>query len=345
MAEPSLSRRPISGIDRIREMNFSYGPQRALAAGVQLGVFSTLAGGPKTAAAIAGAAGASERGMTMLLDALVALELLGKKGDRYELTADSARYLVRGSPDYAGAMLENDMLWEAWGHLAESVRSGKPWRSANHRELAEKFFPILIRTLHVFNRDMARRLAAALVPHETVRGLRVLDIGCGSAVWSIAIAERDLEAQVTALDLPAVLETTREYLAREGVLDQYELRPGDLHSAELEPSRYDLVLLGNIVHGESPEQSRELFRRIHKALEPGGRIAIIDMVPNDERTGPPFPLLFALNMLLNTDGGGTYTLAEYSEWLKEAGFAKVETVDIAAHSPAIVATKALLGAA
>lgn len=341
MAESSRGLRPRSGVDRIQEISFSFGPQRILTAGLQLGVFSIIAGGRNSAAAIAEAAGASPRGMAMLLDALVGIELLTKSASAYELTPDSARYLVRESADYAGALLESDMQWEAWGHLADSVSSGKPWRSASESEHAQKFFPILIRTLHVTNRDLAHRLAAALVPHGSRHGLRVLDIGCGSAVWSIAIAELDPQAQVTALDFPVVLESTREFLAREGVLDQYEFLPGNFHSAEFESSRYDLVVLGNIVHGESPEQARELFRRIQHALEPGGRLAIIDMLPNDDRTGPPFPLMFALTMLLNTDDGGTYTLAEYRAWLNDARFAQVETVEIGSHSPVIVATKAL----
>ncbi|HEV2386024.1 MAG TPA: class I SAM-dependent methyltransferase [Candidatus Acidoferrales bacterium] len=341
MSNPSPAPQPRSGTQRIMEISFSLAPYRILVTALELGVFSAIANGKHSAADIAAAVGASQRGSSMLLDALVAFEFLEKQDGGYELTADSARYLVRESADYAGALLESGTQWEAWGHLAESVRSGKPWRSRSDTENAQQFFPMLIRTLHVTNRDLSHRLAAALVPHGARHGLRVLDIGCGSAVWSIAIAKIDPEARVTALDLPMVLESTRQFAARENLLDRYEFLPRDMHAADFPPSRYDVALLGSIVHMESPKQARDLFRRIHDALAGGGRLVIIDLIPMNDRTGPPLQMVFALNMLLNTDEGDTYTLAEYQSWLRDAGFARVETLEIGSHSPAIVATKVL----
>ena len=64
------------------------------------------------------------------------------------------------------------------------------------------------------------------------------------------------------------------------------------------------------------------------------------MVPNDQRTGPPFPVMFALTMLVNTGEGDVYTLAQYTEWLHAAGFPSVEAHDIGSHSPLIVGQKA-----
>ncbi len=104
-------------------------------------------------------------------------------------------------------------------------------------------------------------------------------------------------------------------------------------------NRYDLALLGNIVHSEGEESSRDLFKRLYRALKSGGRVAIIDMIPNNERTGPPFALIFALNMLVNTEKGGTYTLEEYTRWLSDAGFKRVESADIQSHSPLIICYK------
>jgi SAM-dependent methyltransferase len=136
-----------------------------------------------------------------------------------------------------------------------------------------------------------------------------------------------------------VLETTRQFAAKEAMEGRFQYLPGDLRTAEFPAAAFDLAMLGNIVHGENEQVSRDLFGRIHRALDAGGRLVIIDMIPNDERSGPPFPLLFALNMLVNTDEGDTYTLAQYRDWLTAAGFARVDTVDIASHSPVIVATK------
>jgi ubiquinone/menaquinone biosynthesis C-methylase UbiE len=320
-------------------MSFSFTPSRVLSSALQLGVFSHVAAGQQTAAEIAKAAEADERAMSMLLDALVGLQLLSKSKEGYALTPLSEKYLVRSSPTYVGTMMETERMWNTWGHLTEVVRTGKPVRAIEEKEVAEEFFPMLVRSLHVMNSEPARRLASALGAGQTHRGLRVVDIACGSAVWGIAIAEADKEAHVTAQDFPGVFEVTREFVKRHHVEDRFDYLPGDLKEVNFGEDRFDLAILGNIVHSEGEHSSRDLFKRLHRALRAGGRLAILEMVPNDERTGPPFALLFALNMLVNTEEGGTYTLSEYTAWLKDAGFARTETADIGTHSPAIIAVK------
>lgn len=336
MAESAQEGNTPVSLETLQQMTFSFAPARVLCAGVQLGVFAHIADGNTTAQEIARAAEASERGMRMLLDALVACQLLTKLDGQYDVTPLAARYLVRGRPDYMGSMMEYDPLWEAWRHLTEVIRTGQPFRRVEERERAETFFPHLVRTLHISNREPARRAAHALGAGTPRRGLRVLDLACGSGVWGIAIAEADQEARLTAQDFPALLSLTREYVKRHGVEDRYEFLPGDLKEVDLGVTRYDLALLGNIVHSEGERASRDVLRRLYRALRPGGRVAIIDMVPSNDRTGPPFPVLFALNMLVNTEEGDTYTLAEYTQWLQEAGFARVETADIGSHSPLII---------
>jgi SAM-dependent methyltransferase len=339
VSQPSRGGEALTGLPRLQQMHFSFASERVLSVSLQFDLFSHIAAGRKTAGEIAAAAGASERGTKMLLDALAGFELLSKRDGRYELTPDATRYLVRESPEYVGSFFGSDRLYEAWGHLADAVREGKPYRSSTRQDVAEDFFPVLIRTLHITNGEPARNLAAQVVAGGAKKGLRVLDIGCGSGVWSIAVAKADPEARITELDFPKVLETTRKFVEREGVVDRAEFLAGDLRSAQLPEQSFDLAILGNIVHGLGVAESRDLFARIHGALDTGGRMAIVDMMPNDERSGPLFPLVFALNMLVNTDEGSTYTLAEYREWLTAAGYASVETLDIGLHSPAIVATK------
>jgi ubiquinone/menaquinone biosynthesis C-methylase UbiE len=323
----------------LMQMTFAHAPQRILTAGVQLQVFSHIAAGRHALAEIAGAAGASERGMRMLLDALTGFQLLAKSDGLYHLTPMSEKFLVCESPDYLGAMIEMDEMWHAWGSLTEIVRTGQPDRRVESQETAEKFFSVLVRSLHVANREPARRTAEALGAGNTHRGMQVLDVACGSGIWGIGIAEADTDARITAQDFPGLFATTREYVSRHGVADRFDYLPGDLKTVDFGENRFDLALLGNIVHSEGEESSRDLFRRLHRALKPGGRIAVIDMIPNDERTAPPFALIFAINMLINTEVGDTYTLAEYTAWLNEAGFTRVETADIGSHSPLIIGIK------
>jgi ubiquinone/menaquinone biosynthesis C-methylase UbiE len=324
--------------ERFLQINFSFVPSRVLTTGVELGVFSHIAAGKRTAEDIARAAHSSRRGMRMLLDALVAIELLRKKNTRYELSPLAAKFLVRGSPDYTGAFMERADFSEPWQHLTKAVRTGKPARRVEQEKKAAEFFPILVSTLHVTNREPARRAAEGLEIRPG-QGLRVVDIACGSGVWGIAIAEADPSARITAQDFPAMLRHTRQYLRRHGVEKRFDYLPGDLNQVDFGKGRFDVALLGNIVHSEGERNSRRLFRRLCRALRPGGRIAIVDMIPNNTRTGPPFPVFFALNMLLNTKQGDTYTFAEYAEWLLEAGFERVETTDIGSHSPMIIGYK------
>jgi ubiquinone/menaquinone biosynthesis C-methylase UbiE len=339
MPEMSQIKPEEPNVGSLLEMQFAMAPTRVLSASVQLGIFSHIADGNTTAQEIAKAAGASERGTRMLLDALAAFRLVNKSDGHYELTPLSSQFLVRSSPNYAGAIMETNAIWELWSHLTDAIRTGKPLRAITPQQAAEEFFPILVRSLHILNWEPARRLAAALGAGGSHQGLRAVDIACGSGVWGIAVAEADRDARVTAQDFPNVLKLTREYLRRHGVEDRYDFLPGDLKQVDFSENQFDLALLGNICHSEGEKSSRDLFKRLHRALRPRGRVAIIDMVPNEERTGPVFPIIFALNMLLHTEEGGTYTLGEYEQWLKEAGFDRVETAEIGLHSPIIIGVK------
>lgn len=328
----------------LHQITFSFVPSRVLTTGVELGVFTHIAGGKHTAESIARAAKADARGMRMLLDALAALELVSKdlaakKNSRYRLTPLARKFLVRGKPDYMGPIIELADHAEAWRQLSKSVRTGNPVNTVEKEKRAVRFFPALVSGLHVINRGPARRAAEVLGIGTSHKGLHIVDVACGSGVWGIEAASADRTARVTAQDYAAMLPGTRKYAMRHGVERQFDYLPGDLNKVDFGKNRFDLAILGNIVHSEGEQNSRRLFRRLHRALRPGGRIAIVDMIPNEARTGPPFPVFFALNMLLNTQRGDTYTLAQYAEWLMKAGMERVETADIGSHSPLVIGYK------
>ncbi|HTV56781.1 MAG TPA: methyltransferase [Terriglobia bacterium] len=323
----------------LAEMNFSMAANRVLAAAVQLGVFSQIASGRAKASEIAAGIQASERGTQMLLDALTAFRLLSKKDGNYALSPVAAQHLVRESPDYMGFALEKDLLWDSWGHLTDAIRTGKPFRTGEARERAEEFFPTLVRTLHITNREPARQLARVLTADAARPPIHAVDVACGSGVWGIELAKADPRTSVTAQDFPKVLDLTRQYLKRNGVEERFQFLPGDLEEVDFGEAQFDLAILGNICHSEGEQASRSLFLRLHRALRQSGRLVIVDMQPNEDRSGPVYPLVFALNMLVNTEHGGTFTLNEYTRWLNAAGFLHVETADIGLHSPVIVGHK------
>src|SRR5689334_1320382 len=141
---PEIAGKANAALDpqQLLQMSMSFTTARILSAAVRLDVFSPLASGPKTAAAVARAAGASERGTRMLLDALTALQLLTKSGGNYGLTPATAQYLLRESRDYMGAVIADETLWEVWGKLDEAIRTGRPPRRVESQAAAEKFFPL-----------------------------------------------------------------------------------------------------------------------------------------------------------------------------------------------------------
>lgn len=176
--------------------------------------------------------------------------------------------------------------------------------------------------MHVVGRTLARKIAASL---DLSPFRRLLDIGGASGTYTIAFFERQPSLEAVLYDLPNVLPMARKRLEAHGLLPRVRLVPGDFYSEPL-PTGCDLVLLSAIIHQNSPEQNIALYRKIRDALEPGGCLLIRDHIMEPDRTRPPAGALFAINMLVNTEGGDTYTFEETQTALSEAGSRKVELI-------------------
>jgi SAM-dependent methyltransferase len=219
-------------------------------------------------------------------------------------------------------MLHSNHQWERWSHLTESVRLGhNPHREPGARRSGERL-EAFIGTMHVVGRELSRKLAEA---YDLGRFERLLDIGGGAATYTIAFLQKNPRMTALFFDLPEVIPIAERHLRDEGLLERVELVAGDFQVDEL-PGGADLALLSAIIHQNSPERNVELYRKIHRALAPGGRLLIRDHIMNEERTEPAAGALFALNMLVCTDGGDCYTFGEVRNSLLKAGFAKVELV-------------------
>jgi 2-polyprenyl-3-methyl-5-hydroxy-6-metoxy-1,4-benzoquinol methylase len=326
--------------DRLMALAHGFWVSQVLATAAHYKFFSAMARGHRTASTVAAACGTDPHGTRMLLDSLVATEVLRKRAGEYELSPEADAFLVEGRPGDLSPMIADhpQILWENWGRLREAVKTG-PAKPAEYTDDPEavRFFAHLIRIIMPLALAPADALAAHLGVGTTRTGLRILDVGAGSGAWTIPFARRDPATLVTAFDLPHVVTETAAIVAEQGVSAQYRTEAGDLTSADFGTGRYDLAVLGNICHGLTPDQNRDLFTRLRRALSPGGQIAIADMIPNEERTGPPFPVLFAVNMFLMT-GGDTYPFSEYASWLRAAGFSNPTTYDTGrSHSPIVLA--------
>ncbi len=327
--------------ERIQQFGWGYAAPLMLEAGVRLRVFDALDAGSKTASQIAAETGASPRGVRMLLNALVGLELLTKSGDAYALAPESAAFLVSTKPDYRGGMLRHTsgQLLPHWLKLTDAVRTGKPPIAVNQENTGGEFFREFVEDLFPMGYPSAKALADHLLAKPPTGPYRVLDLAAGSGVWSIALAEKSPKVEVTVVDWPAVIPVCQKVTARHGVGDRYRYVPGDLLAADF-GTGYQAATLGHILHSEGERRSRALLKKTFAALAPGGAIAISEMTPNEDRTGPLFALIFALNMLVHTDEGDTFTFGEISAWLREAGFIKPRQLDVPGPSPLILADKA-----
>ena len=248
--------------ERIMELAWGYGPPLILEAAVRLRVFDVLDAGPKNVDQVAAATGASPRGLAMLLNALVGLELLTKAGSLYALTPESAAFLVSTKPGYRGGMLRHGstQLIPHWLKLTDAVQSGKPPIAVNQESTGGEFFREFVEDLFALGYPSAKVLADHLLARPPAGPYRVLDLAAGSGVLSIALAEKSPNVQVTVVDWPAVIPVCQKVTARRGVGDRYRYVPGDLLAADF-GSGHQVATLGNILHSEGEHRSRALLEK------------------------------------------------------------------------------------
>lgn len=319
---------------------WGYAPTLIIAAAIRTGLFDCLHAGPRALAQLATETGASTRGLAAILNALVGLNLLARQDDQYALTPESAAFLVSSSPDYRGLFFRHhtDQLLPQWQHLQEVVRTGLPHTRTDQGSDGEEYFARFVESLFPVSFAAADALGRHLGLAQATAPVSVLDLGAGSGVWGIALARQSPLVRIHAVDWPAVLEVTKQVAARHGVSDRLTTVAGDLFTADFGRG-HQVAVLGHILHSEGPERCQGLLARTFDALAPGGTLAIQEFVPNDERTGPAHVLIFAVNMLVNTTAGGTYTFAEMSAWLLAAGYQNPRLLDTPGPSPLVLADK------
>jgi len=328
--------------ERIMQFAWGFAPPLTIEVAVRNRVFDFLDTTPHTVQEVAEYVKGSTRGWRAVLNCLVGLDLLAKESLRYRTTPESSMYLVTTKSSYVGGFFRHisNQLIPSWLDLEEIVRTRKPEGRVNDRATGEEFFAEFVNDLFPLSYPAVNTLGQYLNLKEATSQVRVLDIATGSGVWGIALAQQSKHVMVSAVDWPIVLEVTRQMTARFGLTSRFEFLAGDLLEVEF-PKRCDVATLGHILHSEGETRSRALLKKVNNALKSGGTIAIAEFTPNSDRTGPPQSLIFAVNMLVNTEVGDTYPFEQVAGWLEEAGFVNPRELPSAGPAPLILANQRL----
>lgn len=306
--------------NELLELGRDYQGAAVLAAAAELEIFDTLASGPRTAKEIARKIRGNLRATIVLLDALAALGLLDKGSEQYSLPAESVRLLTQPSSESILGMCQHQAnCLRRWAQLAAVVRQGAAAKKIPSVRGEKSDHASFIEAMHNISRPAAAETIRAVQP-LTFRHL--LDVGGASGTWTMAFLWACPGTTATLFDLPPVIALATKRLTEAGFDRRVKLVAGD-YLADPLPGGADLAWVSAIVHQNSRTQNRRLFANVFQALEPGGRIAIRDLVMEPSRTRPATGALFAINMLVATDGGGTFTFDEIQEDLQKAGFAEV----------------------
>lgn len=325
-----------SSFEKIRELMQGYWQSAILFTAVHYKVFEWLGSKGMGAGILARKARVSERGAATLLDALAVIGLVSKKKGRYFNTALSNQFLIPGSKSYLGDSIKHyKNLWRLWGNLDEAVATGRgatPPRGHGSAAQTENFILAMENT--------ARRRASQVLKLVGAAGVsKMLDVGGGPATYSIVFAKKNRKLHATVIDQHVPLKIARQFVKEAELQNRITLQEGDYFAIEF-GTGYDLVLLSNILHSMSPGRARLMINKSYGALAPGGRIVIHDFLPNEERTGPDWPILFAVNMLVATESGGTYTYGEIGAWLRSGGFGEIKKMKVEdAGSTVVIAKK------
>ena len=319
----------------IGRLRSAYWESRVLLTAVELDLFSALAGDPATASEVADRIVAAPRATARLMDALVALGILGRAGTHYVLDDAARALLVPGGPDFQGGLRHAAHLWDSWSTLTEAVRAGTRVKERPTGPAGARRTEAFIAAMHAGGSSRA----AGVVRSLDLGGVRrVLDVGGASGAYAMEFVRQGVGLRAAVFDLPDVLPLPRRYLAEAGMDDRVDTVPGDYLVDDF-GAGWDLVFLSNVIHINGPAENRDLVARAAASLAPGGRVVIQEFVPDDDRAGPRHPVLFALNMLVNTIAGDTYTRAELRSWTTAAGLTWLGSVETDAPSTLVIAQR------
>jgi hypothetical protein len=331
--------------EAILKTGMGFWASKTLLSAIELGLFSTLAGGPQTLEAIQARLGLHPRATRDFLDALVALGFLQRSDAGYGNTPETDLFLDRAKPSYVGGILEmaNHRLYGFWGHLTEALRTGEP-----QNEIRQPGATGLFETLYADPERLREFLASMTgVSHgANIAIARTFPWESAATFVDVGTAQGDLAAQIAlaqphlrgiGFDLEPVGPIFREYVTQLGVADRLSFQAGDFFQQDL--PKADVVLMGHILHDWDLPTKKMLIAKAFDAVPEGGALIVYEALIDDDRSSNAFGLLMSLNMLIETTGGFDYTGADCCRWMQEAGFSRTRVEPLVGPDAMVVGIK------
>jgi precorrin-6B methylase 2 len=305
------------------ELGYSFFKSKVLLTAVRLDVFNIIGKTGMPASIVAVNLNSNINATEMFLDAMVCLDLLKKDNSMYFNTKNGREVFINGSERYIGdIVLLQDVMWNTWSKLSDSVICGNPARNPDMFQEKEDETRGFITAMYNTAMTVAPILSNKI---DLSSSKTLIDIGGGAGTYSVFFCKANSNLKATILDLQGTLEITKELISGSSVLNRINLVEGD-YNKEIN-GKYDVAFLSNIIHGEGEVENIALIKRVYNALNNGGKIIIQDFILDNDKTSPQFPALFSLNMLLFTENGRTYSFQEIEVWLKKAGFKGISRMD------------------
>ncbi|MBE0538925.1 MAG: acetylserotonin O-methyltransferase [Ignavibacterium sp.] len=325
----------IKSPEHIRRIAVSYQNSRILLTAFELKIFTIIDKHMMTSDEVSKKINADARATDRLMNALCGMGLLRKVKGKFYNTDLSSKYLVEGKPEFMGNLYHTNQLWKTWSHLTDSVIKGTSFIGDQNKIEKAEWVEQFIAAMH-YRGIKQGEILSMMIELGDVK--KMLDVGGGSAAFSIEIVKKNPAIKAVVFDLPHVIPLTKKYVEQDGLLDNFDFIEGDYLNDDFKGG-YDLILLSSIVHINSYQQNKMLVKKCSDALNKNGMLIISDFIMNDNRTEPFYGAVFSLNMLVGTVNGDTYTETEIREWYTSAGFTKIERKNTSFGSDLIIGTK------
>jgi len=313
-----------------------YRLSRIILSAFELKIFDHLSGKSCSSADMASLINADARATDRLMNVIASLGLLVKSHGLFTNSDFAEKFLVSSSPAFLGGLAHTADLWRKWSTLTQVIRKGSSIdMEDNFNDRGADWIESFIAAMHARGVAQGRELASLLDLSKTKRSL---DVGGGSGAFTFGFLEKNPGIKAMIFDLPNVIPITQKYIDKAQLGGNVETAAGDYLKDDF-GSEFDLVLMSAIIHINSPEENRQLVHKGADALTAGGQLVIMDHLMNEDRTEPLIGAVFAINMLVGTRQGDTYTRDEIAGWMKAAGLVGINIVEAPSGTQYIIGIK------